>query len=82
MYIVGCRDPSFQFVLITHNDTRPDLDRLVDVNVPAYEFTDVLKTLKERQEFQIPRLGTRLFPSVGGQETVGAFLDPILRVPA
>jgi hypothetical protein len=75
MYIVGCRDPSFQFVLITHNDTRPDLDRLVDVNVPAYEFTDVLETFKERQEFQIPRLGTRLFPSVGGQETVGAFLD-------
>lgn len=75
LYVVGTRDPTFQFLLITRNDMRPDIDRFVNVDVPADEFINVLEAFKDRHEFQVPLTGTHLFVPPGKQNTLNVFLD-------
>ncbi len=58
IYILGSTDPTFQFLLITHNESRADMERVVQVDVPAYEFIDVLEAFKEREEFRISPRGS------------------------
>lgn len=74
-YVVGCTDPSFQYLLITRNQSLPDLERYIEVDVPAYEFIEALDRFKDRSEFQIPRVGARLFPPLEGRGTLATFLD-------
>jgi hypothetical protein len=75
IYILGSSDPTFQFLLITHNDSRPDMDSVVQVDVPAYEFVEVLEVFKGREEFRIPRSERFFFPSLEGPDTLGTFLE-------
>src|SRR5216684_6998126 len=75
IYILGSTDPTFQFLLITHNESRADMERVVQVDVPAYEFIHVLEAFKEREEFRIPRTERFFFPSLEGPDTLGTFLE-------
>src|SRR5712692_3828362 len=75
IYILGSTDPTFQFLLITHNESRADMERVVQVDVQAYEFIDVLEAFKEREEFRIPRTERFFFPSLEGPDTLGTFLE-------
>jgi hypothetical protein len=75
IYILGSTDPTFQFLLITHNESRADKERVVQVDVPAYEFIHVLEAFKEREEFRIPRTERFFFPSLEGPDTLGTFLE-------
>jgi hypothetical protein len=51
------------------------MERVVQVDVPAYEFIDVLEAFKEREEFRIPRTERFFFPSLEGPDTLGTFLE-------
>jgi hypothetical protein len=75
IYIIGSTDPLFQLMLVTSNASLPDMHRVIQVDVPAFEFVDVLESFKEREEFQTLRENSHIFPPPGGQETIGGFLD-------
>ena len=75
LYVVGTSDPLFQFLLVTRNDQRPDLDCFVNVDVQALEFIDVLEAFKDREEFRVPIVGTQSFLLPSGRSTLNVFLD-------
>jgi hypothetical protein len=51
------------------------MERVVQVDVQAYEFIHVLEAFKEREEFRIPRTERFFFPSLEGPDTLGTFLE-------
>ncbi len=74
-YVVGSMDPVFQYLLITHNPALPDLERVIEVDVPAYEFMDVLERLKSRPEFRLLKTGHTFVPGSEDAGTLTEFLD-------